>query len=498
MSKEFNPKILSDKDLEKIHENSLRILEEVGVKFPKKRILDLFEENGFKVDYENKIVKMPRKLVEKVIDNTVKNTKNYYHKYEKLDENKRNIDSIMTIANLEYFIDFETYEKRKAKIIDILKSIIVGNELGFKRVSCFAKPHGYDDDSVTIIQHYLLYLYSKNRLFKNQMHHSLNSAKCIIEMAKVVAENDIQLKNGTLVEFEFEPINNLEFSKQDLEVAIEFSKNKMKVLTTHWCWMGFHAPLTHAATLILANANILAGIVVLMLLNPDTLFFDYIFATHSFNKNNLEMPLFGGPNQAIFAMAGKQLADFYGFKYCLASSGITDSIENNYQSGFEKGVNAALAFVAGVDNVGVRGIIGADQGVNLEQLIIDSEMDKYFNFIFNRKINVNEKTVDFEYIKSLNIGKDFLNSPGHDERLKENYWDSDIFVNELYKDWSPGNSNEKIEGKLKEILKNNFPPGLVIAKEKEKKLDEIIKSYLGDSIYNKFKKELEKAKKTKL
>lgn len=75
MSKAFNPKILSNKDLEIIHNSSLIVLEEIGVKFPHEKILQLFKENGFKVDNDNKIVKMPKKIVEKIIDKTIKNTR---------------------------------------------------------------------------------------------------------------------------------------------------------------------------------------------------------------------------------------------------------------------------------------------------------------------------------------------------------------------------------------------------------------------------------------
>lgn len=496
MSKEFSTKILSDNELEKIHQSSLQVLEEIGVGLPHKEVLDIFKQNKFDVDFENKIVKMPKKSVEDIIKRVIQNTSGYYEKYGDLDFERHNIDSIMAIANLDYFIDFETKKKRKATIQDILKSIVVGNALGFKRVSCFVKPNGYDDDSVSIIQHYLLYLHSENRLFKNQMHHSLNCSKCIIEMAKVVAENEIQLKNGSLVEFEFEPVANLEFTEKDLEVALEFSKNKMKVLTTHWCWMGYHTPPTYAGTLTLSNANFWAGVVVLMLLNPETLFFDYIFATHCMNKNNREMPLFGGPNQAVLALAGKQLADFYGFKYCLASTGITDSIDDNYQSGFEKGVNAALAFTAGVDNVGVRGIIGPDQGVSLEQLIIDSEMDSYYDFIFNCRITVDDKTIDIEFMKKNGIGKNFLDSPEHDKIFDENYWDSDIFFRGLYKDYSRNAANKKIKDKLNSILKENYPPEPVISRDKVLKLDEIIKKYMEKSNYDRFKKELKKVEKS--
>ena len=55
-------KFVSKEEIKKIHENSLRILEEVGVVFENERAQKIFKDAGATV--EDTVVKIPAKLVE--------------------------------------------------------------------------------------------------------------------------------------------------------------------------------------------------------------------------------------------------------------------------------------------------------------------------------------------------------------------------------------------------------------------------------------------------
>lgn len=493
MASMYDLKILDEQDIKKIHAATLRILKEIGVKFPHPEVLRVFAEHGATVDFDRQVVKMPEQLVESTLGQIIKNTRDYYARYVSPDERKR-YESIMILGNMKYVFDLDTYQRRKPTIDDVLKAIAVGSELSFDRVSAYYTPEGYDGAVLDIIQHYLLFLYSKNRMFKNQMHSGAESAQCLIEMAKVVAEDDIRLRNGTLVEFEMEPVRSLEFSENSLKAAVEFARHKMKVLTTQWCWMGYHTPMTHAAAVTVANTNSLAGMIALTLLNPDNLFFDYIFATHSMKKGDGKLPLFGSPNQAIFAMAAKQMSDFYGFNYCLTTSAVSDSITNNFQAGFERGVIGTFAALSGINSLGVKGIIGRDQGGSLEQLIIEDEMNSYLRFIFNQKMEVTDETIDFKSIKEAGIGGNFASSPKTQERLKEYYWDSDIFVTETFDAWSKDLSSKKVKEKLNGILAKSYPPKLAIEEGKAKELNRILEVHVKDRrLLSNFKREVDRS-----
>ncbi len=55
--------LLSNNDIERIHETSLKILQEIGIKVLSKKVQRLLAENGAKVDFTRSIVKLPGSLV---------------------------------------------------------------------------------------------------------------------------------------------------------------------------------------------------------------------------------------------------------------------------------------------------------------------------------------------------------------------------------------------------------------------------------------------------
>jgi trimethylamine:corrinoid methyltransferase-like protein len=387
----------------------------------------------------------------------------------------------MSMGNLPYFIEPSTYKRRKGTLKDLLQAIVVGNELEhLEKISCFGIPAEYDDEEfVNILRYYLLVLFSKKRWFLTALE-PLSAARCMIEMAQVVAEDEVRLRNGSLLYFELEPVQNLAYSREHLEILVELTKHKMNVLTTHWGWMGYHTPMTYASLIALANANILAGLTAIILLNPENMYFNYLFPMHIVNKKHPDWPLFGAPNQVTISLVARQLADFYGFKFTLTNCFFSDSIEDNFQLGFERGVTAALSIFSGIDLVGVQGIIGADAGINLEQLVIDNEMLDYINFILAQNVEISDDLFDFESIQKSGPGGNFLQDPKNAERWKDVYWDSDIFVTETYENWKKGQAAVNVREKIVSILQNKFPPDLVISQEQLRRVDAIMESYVQD------------------
>ena len=55
-------KPLSPAGVKEIHDTSLRLLENVGMEVNCKEALDIFKEKGAKVDFDKRIVKIPREM----------------------------------------------------------------------------------------------------------------------------------------------------------------------------------------------------------------------------------------------------------------------------------------------------------------------------------------------------------------------------------------------------------------------------------------------------
>ena len=85
---------------------------------------------------------------------------------------------------------------------------------------------------------------------------------------------------------------------------------------------------------------------------------------------------FGAAEQNLFAVAMTQMAQYYGVP-SLFNSGLSDSKRHDTQSGLERGITMICGALAGLETFAPMGIVGADQGASLAQLIIDNEMAGY-------------------------------------------------------------------------------------------------------------------------
>ncbi len=59
--------ILSEDERQKIHDESIKILQQVGVKFLSQRALKIMNDNGAKVDHDTGIAKIPAEMVEQAL-----------------------------------------------------------------------------------------------------------------------------------------------------------------------------------------------------------------------------------------------------------------------------------------------------------------------------------------------------------------------------------------------------------------------------------------------
>ncbi len=64
--------ILTEDEQHRIHNMSLRILEEVGIRFHGDRAARILRENGVKINPEDKIAKIPSELVEQASEDCTK------------------------------------------------------------------------------------------------------------------------------------------------------------------------------------------------------------------------------------------------------------------------------------------------------------------------------------------------------------------------------------------------------------------------------------------
>ena len=68
----FHAQVLTEDEQNRIHKMSLRILEQVGIRFHGERAPRILQENGIKIDPQDRIAKIPPEYIESGAENRPK------------------------------------------------------------------------------------------------------------------------------------------------------------------------------------------------------------------------------------------------------------------------------------------------------------------------------------------------------------------------------------------------------------------------------------------
>jgi trimethylamine--corrinoid protein Co-methyltransferase len=195
---------------------------------------------------------------------------------------------------------------------------------------------------------------------------------------------------------------------------------------------GASGPATLAGTLVVENAEILAGIVLAQLFGPGVPVC-YGGIAHLFDMRTIQIS-FGAPEQGLMAVALTQLARSYGLPVYV-NVGLSDSKRIDAQSGLERGMSLLLGALAGADTFGHLGILGPDQGASLDQLIVDNEMAGYVKRL-RRGFTVDDETLALPVIEAVGIGGSYLAEPHTRRHFRQEAWFPKLFDRRTWEPWA--------------------------------------------------------------
>ena len=94
--------------------------------------------------------------------------------------------------------------------------------------------------------------------------------------------------------------------------------------------------------------------------------------------------------------------------------------------------------------MGAMGIVGADQGINLEQLVLDNEWISYYNYIVSG-FEVSEDTLGLDAVMEAGVRGNFLNSDHTLDYWQESYLQSRIFLRDNFANWTAASQPELLK-----------------------------------------------------
>jgi trimethylamine--corrinoid protein Co-methyltransferase len=441
--------ILDDDDLDRLHEATLEVLATVGCRLPHRRVLDMMRQAGAEVKEDTAIARLPPELVERAIRETSP------RKGEDAGglgqaatvERERFRLGMSTQANM---VDYGATSRRRGTTEDVLKGIVICNELPhIDRCMPVVTPADVPGHVGDLYGYYLCTLYSKKPYGVYIL--SPETARLIVRIHDIAGGAD-----RPPISYLLEPSGSLAYDEYSLEMALIFAGAGHHIHLGPMAMAGLDAPVTLAGTLVIQNADNLIGVVLCHLLGlPGS----WSGSAHTMDLRSA-LCSFGSPNQVLLGLAAVQLGRYYGFDVHV-NSALTDACLPDFQAGFEKGMSAIVALLSGAGGIGAQGIVGADQGASLEQLVIDDEWASAVAHILDLGFEVNDETLAVDTIRRVGIGGSYLAEEHTVRHMRETYWPARLFNQKSWDAWMEAGGKDayaRAHERVLQILAEHYPP----------------------------------------
>ena len=361
--------IATEQMIAEVHDASMQILENTGMRFQDEQAMDYWEKAGAKVDRSTQHVWPDRGLIELLVAKAPSSFTIRARNPERSRLMGENSINYLGNAGMVFARDLDRGRRpgTEADWIINAKLIQMTNVLHFAPFMAVVM------HDVPVHEKHLRgflngTLYSDKPLMS--ISHGYVIPQDGIEMAKIV-HGDLRPDDGPITGGVVNVNSPLAYDDRMLGGMITFAKSKQFVVVTPFILAGAMSPVTMAAAIAQQNAEALAGIALLQLVNPGTPVIYGGFTTNVDMRSGA--PAFGTPEGAWALFLGAQLARHYGLPYRGSGSLTTANIPDG-QSSAESLWNLWPCVMSHTNLVfHAAGWLESGLTVSFEKLVMDAE-----------------------------------------------------------------------------------------------------------------------------
>jgi trimethylamine--corrinoid protein Co-methyltransferase len=360
-------KVISDQEVEAIHQATLRVLGEVGILMDHKELADTLCEAGAEV--KGKHVLLPADLVEQSLLQCGRTVK-----IKGRDENEVVLgDGKLHWHNLggaRDIYDPATGEVTRATIQDVCDSTRVLDALDqASTITPFFTPVDVPGELMSLA----MYRHALSHTVKPVQGPGVQNAKEVkfaVELAQVVGEAK------EVLTLSVSPISPLTFPADFVDAMVEIARKDIPFGPLPCPTAGTTAPMSLAGALTQQNAEVLGSIVIVQIINPGL---PVIYCGRlAMMEPRTGISIWGGVELGIASAATVQIGHQYGLPVNVYGFS-TNSHILDVQSGFERALNAALPALAGADELSGIGEMSAGVMGSYAQMICDNDIASSIN-----------------------------------------------------------------------------------------------------------------------
>jgi trimethylamine--corrinoid protein Co-methyltransferase len=451
----FSVEVLTPEDLERVHHETLGLLERVGVGLTAPRLADDLVAAGAKVDAGGQRVRFPAAMVEETLGRdggpallAARRPAADLH----LDGRQGYLSVDGCAAEI---IDPENGSRRPSTKRDLATAARLADAL--PEIGLLWQPVAARDVPVAVKPLHEVHAQLTNTSKHIQVMTAVTpeAAKGVVEIARMVAGGEEELRRRPLISAFQCSLSPLSYEDGALEAAVVFARAGVPcgfVVMPIACATG---PATVAGTLVQANAEILAGVVALRALSPGAVSFYGSCATVMDLRTGAAAC--GGPEDLFFQMATAQLARRYGLP-SLVGTFATGAKTPDWQAGMENGLSGLSSCLAGADILAGAGLLAGASVFSLEEMVLDCEI---FSLLHHLVTAASPRWDDgsMATLEAVGPGGHFLGQR-HTLQTMRRQWMPRIFDRTGWEEWEekgrPG-PREAARERVRQLLDQHVP-----------------------------------------
>lgn len=444
--------------MERIHEDALKVLNKVGIDIPQSETLRLLSKHKG-VSVEETRIKYHPDLVNTCLKRTTDKIKEdeLQSEGEKFDSLKARVGGLT--LNI---LDLDTGRIRRTTTRDLIEMTKLADSLGMGGVTPVI-PHDIHPKLQDLTIHKVCWENSKD--IGGGRITSLNAAEYIYQMAQVAG------KPFSLPLWVSSP---LKLNAANLEVILHFLDRKVPIHVATMPIMGVTAPIFLRGAIIQEIAEYLGAITTVQLITRGEKVSNFGLDMCPFDMK-YSNAVYGSPEHNLIGLVQAQIIRYYGFSGIVIKGFKSMGKEPDAQASAERAMGVLTGALLGARYFLAAGRISEDELFSGEQLIIDNEIVNYVSR-FMKGFEFEGDDSSFELIKEVGPGGSYLDHLTTVENYRKIFWIPELFEYSKLDQWK-NKGSKSIREKAREIAKKKI-------KEHHFELDRAIKREL-DKIYKK-------------
>ncbi len=467
------------KEIDQIHEASLKILAEVGILVRSEKARGIFSRHGCKVDASSMIVKLPTGIVDE-FQAGFSPSFTFRGRDPQFDRTIPDDSPVMiTASSAPNIIDPWTGKERPATSTDIANIAFLINELpGYDVFSISTLADDAPDGMFSISRFYpalkncLKPIRGTTRDVKDLLR--------VLELGYLVTGGEEAYKKRPIISHHYCPmISPLTMDVESTECIIYLAGKGFPVYGTIAPNAGMTSPMTLMGTLALGNAEFLALNVFIQMIRPGAPSIYSVLSTVS-DMRTADF-VSGGIETGIMQMAHTQMAQYYNIPSG-GYVGLTNSHTGDAQSGYETGMSSTAALLCGADIFSEGGLISGLMAFDFGKAVIDNEISLMLKRL-NRGIEFNEDDIALEVIRETGPGGSYVAHPHTIKNLLNGTYLPEIanrMMRAVWEDEGRLDAHTRALKQADEILSNDNPA--VFSKEQDILIRERFKGLVSGDV----------------